>query len=110
MVLLHGYGWRQAEVARLLGITPSTVHDYLNRALDRLETNWGCTMSNDVVDQIRQLADAYDELVDDISIDEIVGRATEPAELDEGRSTEANVQFPVSRPATDWHSLPQPFS
>ncbi len=54
-------------------------------------------MSNDVVDQIRQLADAYDELVDDISIDEIVGQLTEPAELDEGRWTEANVQFPVSR-------------
>jgi DNA-directed RNA polymerase specialized sigma24 family protein len=38
VVLVHGYGWRQAEVARLLGISPSTVHDYLNRAIDRLRT------------------------------------------------------------------------
>lgn len=36
MVLVHGYGWSQAEVARLLEINPSTVHDYLNRAIDRL--------------------------------------------------------------------------
>ena len=41
VVLVHGYGWRQAEVARLLGITPSTVHDYLNRALDRLRNELG---------------------------------------------------------------------
>ncbi len=36
VVLVHGYGWRQAEVARLLEIHPSTVRDYLNRAIDRL--------------------------------------------------------------------------
>ncbi len=54
-------------------------------------------MSNDVVDQIRQLAEAYDEHIDDISIDEIVGRATEPPELEDGRWTEANVQYPASR-------------
>jgi DNA-directed RNA polymerase specialized sigma24 family protein len=36
VLLVHGYGWRQAEVARLLGINASTVHDYLNRAIDRL--------------------------------------------------------------------------
>jgi DNA-directed RNA polymerase specialized sigma24 family protein len=36
VVLVHGYGWRQAEVARLLEINPSTVRDYLNRAIDRL--------------------------------------------------------------------------
>jgi DNA-directed RNA polymerase specialized sigma24 family protein len=36
VVLVHGYGWRQAEVARLLGVSPSTVWDYLNRAIDRL--------------------------------------------------------------------------
>ena len=36
VVLVHGYGWRQAEVARLLGINASTVRDYLNRAIDRL--------------------------------------------------------------------------
>jgi DNA-directed RNA polymerase specialized sigma24 family protein len=36
VVLVHGYGWRQAEVARLLGVNASTVRDYLNRAIDRL--------------------------------------------------------------------------
>jgi DNA-directed RNA polymerase specialized sigma24 family protein len=36
VVLVHGYGWRQAEVARLLGINSSTVHDYLERAIGRL--------------------------------------------------------------------------
>jgi DNA-directed RNA polymerase specialized sigma24 family protein len=36
VVLVHGYGWRQAEVARLLGINASTVRDHLNRAMDRL--------------------------------------------------------------------------
>jgi RNA polymerase sigma factor (sigma-70 family) len=36
VVLVHGYGWRQAEVARLLGVNPSTVRDYLTRAVDRL--------------------------------------------------------------------------
>jgi RNA polymerase sigma factor (sigma-70 family) len=35
-VLVHGYGWRQAEVARLLEVNPSTVHDYLTRAIDHL--------------------------------------------------------------------------
>ena len=36
VVLVHGYGWRQAEVARLLGVNASTVRDHLNRALDHL--------------------------------------------------------------------------
>ena len=36
VVLVHGYGWRQAEVARLLGVNASTVRDYLNRAINRL--------------------------------------------------------------------------
>jgi DNA-directed RNA polymerase specialized sigma24 family protein len=36
VVLVYGYGWRQAEVARLLEINSSTVSDYLNRAIDRL--------------------------------------------------------------------------
>lgn len=36
IVLVHGYDWRQAEVARLLEINPSTVRDYLERALERL--------------------------------------------------------------------------
>lgn len=36
VVLVHGYDWRQAEVARLLEISPSTVQDYLNRAIEKL--------------------------------------------------------------------------
>lgn len=36
VVLVHGYGWRQAEVARLLDINASTVRDYLERAIERL--------------------------------------------------------------------------
>jgi DNA-directed RNA polymerase specialized sigma24 family protein len=41
VVLVHGYGWRQAEVARLLEINPSTVRDYLHRAVDRLRSEIG---------------------------------------------------------------------
>lgn len=41
VVLVHGYGWRQAEVARLLEINPSTVRDYLHRATDRLRDEIG---------------------------------------------------------------------
>lgn len=54
-------------------------------------------MSNDVVDQLRQLAAAFDEVVDDISVDEIVGRATEPAKLNEVRWTEASMRYPAGR-------------
>jgi RNA polymerase sigma factor (sigma-70 family) len=36
VVLVHGYGWRQAEVARLLEINASTVRDYLERGIERL--------------------------------------------------------------------------
>lgn len=36
VVLVHGYGWPQAEVAALFGINPSTVREHLNRALARL--------------------------------------------------------------------------
>lgn len=36
VLLVHGYGWSQAEVAELLEINPSTVHEHLNRALTRL--------------------------------------------------------------------------
>jgi RNA polymerase sigma factor (sigma-70 family) len=39
VVLVHGYGWRQSEVAELLEINPSTVREHLNRALDRLRTD-----------------------------------------------------------------------
>ncbi|MFV0373579.1 RNA polymerase sigma factor, partial [Microbacterium sp.] len=36
VVLVHGFGWSQADVAELLEISPSTVHVHLSRALDRL--------------------------------------------------------------------------
>jgi DNA-directed RNA polymerase specialized sigma24 family protein len=36
VVLVHGYEWRQAEVARLLEINPSTVRDHMQRAIARL--------------------------------------------------------------------------
>ena len=36
VLLVHGYDWRQAEVADLLGVSPSTVHDHLAKAIDRL--------------------------------------------------------------------------
>lgn len=36
VVLVHGYDWRQAEVARLLDVSPSTVRDYLERGIERL--------------------------------------------------------------------------
>lgn len=36
VVLVHAYGWSQAEVATLLEISPSTVREHMNRALARL--------------------------------------------------------------------------
>ena len=36
VVLVHAYGWSQAEVATLLEINPSTVREHMNRALARL--------------------------------------------------------------------------
>lgn len=36
VVLVHGHGWSQAEVAELLAINPSTVREHLQRALARL--------------------------------------------------------------------------
>ncbi len=36
VLLVHGYDWRQAEVADLLGVSPSTVQDHLAKAIDRL--------------------------------------------------------------------------
>jgi DNA-directed RNA polymerase specialized sigma24 family protein len=47
VVLVQGYGWRQAEVARLLGVNASTVRDYLNRALDRLRDELEVSDVND---------------------------------------------------------------
>lgn len=36
VVLIHAFRWRQSEVAEVLGVSPSTVHAHLRRALDRL--------------------------------------------------------------------------
>lgn len=37
VVLVHGYGWSMADVARLQGVTHSTVRTHLGRALSRLQ-------------------------------------------------------------------------
>lgn len=39
VVLVHGYGWPQAEVATLLDVSPSTVHEHLHRAMARLRAD-----------------------------------------------------------------------
>jgi DNA-directed RNA polymerase specialized sigma24 family protein len=39
VVLVHGYGWTQAEVAALLDVGPSTVHEHLQRAMARLRAD-----------------------------------------------------------------------
>lgn len=36
VVLVHGYGWRVAEVAELLGVKSNTVQNHLERGLRRL--------------------------------------------------------------------------
>jgi len=36
VVLVHAFGWRQTEVADILGVSPSTIHAHLDRALERL--------------------------------------------------------------------------
>lgn len=36
VVLVHGLGWRNTEVAALLGISPTTVKNHVDRALARL--------------------------------------------------------------------------
>lgn len=36
VVLVHAFGWTQADVAELLEVSPSTVADHLRRALDHL--------------------------------------------------------------------------
>jgi len=36
VLLVHAFGWSQADVAELFGIAPSTVHEHLNRGLARL--------------------------------------------------------------------------
>ena len=39
VVLVHAFGWPQAEVAELLEINPSTVREHLQRALTRLRAD-----------------------------------------------------------------------
>lgn len=39
VVLVHAFGWPQAEVAELLDINPSTVREHLRRALERLRAD-----------------------------------------------------------------------
>lgn len=39
VVLVHAYGWSQADVASLLDISSSTVAEHLRRALERLRSN-----------------------------------------------------------------------
>ena len=36
VVLVHGFEWRQSEVAEVLEISPSTVREHLQRAMERL--------------------------------------------------------------------------
>jgi DNA-directed RNA polymerase specialized sigma24 family protein len=38
VLLVHGFGWPQSEVAELLDVNPSTVREHLQRALVRLRT------------------------------------------------------------------------
>lgn len=39
VVLVHAFGWPQADVAELLEINPSTVREHLRRALERLRAD-----------------------------------------------------------------------
>jgi DNA-directed RNA polymerase specialized sigma24 family protein len=39
VMLVHGYGWSQVEVAELLGVRASTVHATLRRALTNLQND-----------------------------------------------------------------------
>lgn len=36
VALVHAFGWTQSEVAELLEVSPSTVHEHLTRAMARL--------------------------------------------------------------------------
>ena len=38
VMLVHGYGWSQGDVAALLGLQPSTVATHVSRALTRLQS------------------------------------------------------------------------
>jgi DNA-directed RNA polymerase specialized sigma24 family protein len=37
VVMVHGYGWSQAEVAEVLSVTPSTVRTHIARAITQLK-------------------------------------------------------------------------
>jgi Sigma-70, region 4 len=41
VVLVHGYGWSQADAAELLDVSPSTVRTHLHRALTQLRLTLG---------------------------------------------------------------------
>ena len=43
VVLVHAYGWGQADVAELLDVVPSTVADHLRRALAHLRSELEAT-------------------------------------------------------------------
>ncbi|MEM9132260.1 MAG: sigma-70 family RNA polymerase sigma factor [Actinomycetota bacterium] len=38
VVLVHGFGWTQAEVAELLDVSPSTIRTHIARALTKLQS------------------------------------------------------------------------
>ena len=41
VVLAHGFGWTHREVADLLGLSPTSVQNHVERALDRLRSEIG---------------------------------------------------------------------
>lgn len=41
VVLVHGYGWSMADVARLLDVSHSSVRTHISRALERLQNAMG---------------------------------------------------------------------
>jgi DNA-directed RNA polymerase specialized sigma24 family protein len=40
-VLCHGFAWTHREVAELLGVSPSTVQNHVERGLDKLRACLG---------------------------------------------------------------------
>lgn len=46
VVLVHGYSWRQSEVAELLDVSPSTVASHLGRAMTRLRNELEASGAN----------------------------------------------------------------
>ena len=41
VMLIHGYGWTQSEVAEVLGVSKPTVQTHLTRAVDALRSKLG---------------------------------------------------------------------